>query len=185
MRKLAWALCSVLLLGSMVPGVLAQTAKRDPMTEAEVDQMREAADFPDKRLELMVRFTRERIALIDTLRTDPTDTAKRPQEIHDLLQDFLTLLDETDDNIDMYASHNADMRKGLKFLIEANSEFQLKLRQLREQSPREELQQYSFVLQNATDAVGDSAKTARETLEEQNKLAAEKKLTKVYTERKD
>ena len=42
----------------------AQTNKRDPMTDAEVDQMREAADFPNKRLELMVRFAKERIAMI-------------------------------------------------------------------------------------------------------------------------
>ena len=41
------------------------------------------------------------------------------------------------------------------------------------------------MLANAIDAVGDSAKSARETLEEQNKLAQEKKLNKVYSERKD
>ncbi len=97
----------------------------------------------------------------------------------------MTLLDETDDNIDMYASHRSDLRKGLKLLIEADSEWQLKLRRLKEQSPPEELGQYSFVLANTIDAVGDSAQNARETLEEQNKLAQEKKLNKVYSERKD
>ena len=109
----------------------------------------------------------------------------RPQQIHELLQDFVALLDEIDDNIDMYGAHNADMRKGLKLLIEADSEWQLQLRELKEQSPPEELQQYSFVLANAKDAVSDSAQDTRETLEEQNKLAAEKKLNKDWTERKD
>ncbi len=90
-----------------------------------------------------------------------------------------------DDNIDMYGAHKTDMRKGLKLLIEADSEWQLQLRQLKEQSPPEELQQYSFVLTNAKDAVNDSAQSTRETLEEQNKLAAEKKLNKEWTERKD
>ena len=71
-----------------------------------------------------------------------------------------------DDNIDMYGVHQADMRKGLKLLIEADSEWQLKLRQLETQSPPEELQQYSFVLTNATDAAKDSGDTARETLQE-------------------
>jgi hypothetical protein len=33
--------------------------------------------------------------------------------------------------------------------------------------------------------VVDNGKSAREALDEQNKLAAEKKLTKVYSERKD
>jgi hypothetical protein len=163
----------------------AQKPERDPLTDAEVDQMREAADYPNKRLELMIRFARERLAMIDLARTSAASATEIAKQTHDLLQDFMTLLDETDDNIDMYASHNADMRKGLKLLIEADSEWQLKLRQIKEQSPPEELHQYSFILANAIDTVADSAKTARETLEEQNKLAAEKKLTKVYSERKD
>ena len=183
MKRILWFVC-VLLLSFVACPASAQTRDRDPLTDAEVDQMREAADFPNKRLELMVRFAKERIAMIEILRSDPSSPT-RPKQIHDYLQDFITLLDETDDNIDMYASHHSDERKGLKLLIEANSEWQLKLRQLKEQSPPEELQQYSFVLANAVDTVADSAKSARETLEEQNKLAAEKKLNKDYSERKD
>ena len=175
----------LILLSCSAPLARAQKGSRDPMTEAEVDQMRETADFPNKRLELMVRFAKERISMIDLVRTDTDSAATRPKQIHDLLQDFITLLDETDDNIDMYAAHNADMRKGLKLVIEADSEWQLKLRQLKEQTPPDELQQFSFVLANAVDTVADSAKSARESLEEQNKLAAEKKLTKDYSERKD
>ena len=85
----------------------------------------------------------------------------------------------------MYGAHKTDMRKGLKLLIEADSEWQLQLRRLKEQTPPEELQQYSFVLTNAKEAVSDSAQSTREMLEEQNKLAAEKQLNKVWTERKD
>jgi hypothetical protein len=184
MNRALCAICGLLCLSLVAVPVLSQTRDRDPLSEAEVDQMREAADYPSKRLELMVRFAKERIAMIGLLRADPP-SATRPKQIHDYLQDFITLLDETDDNIDMYASHHSDMRKGLKLLIEANSEWQLNLRQLKEQSPADELQQYSFVLANASDTVADSAKSARESLEEQNKLAAEKKLNKDYSERKD
>ncbi len=162
----------------------AQRKSRDPLTDAEVDQMREAADFPNKRLELLIKFTRERVFEIESLCSEPASAADIKQ-IHDLLQDFSLILDEIDDNIEMYASHNADLRKGLKLLIEADSEWQLKLRQIKEKSPADELQQFSFVLTNAVDTVSDSAKNARETLQEQNKLAAEKKLNKDYTERKD
>lgn len=163
----------------------AQTKTRDPLTQQEVDQMRDTADFPDKRLELMIGFAKARLKGINDLRAASKIPSDRSEQIHGLLQDFLTLLDEMDDNIDMYGAHKTDMRKGLKLLIEADSEWQLQLRQLQEQSPPEELQQYSFVLTNAKEGVKDSAQGARETLEEQNKLAAEKKLNKVYTERKD
>jgi hypothetical protein len=184
MKRLVWPICMVLWLIALAAAAPAQTRERDPLSDAEVDQMREAADYPNKRLELMVRFIKERIAMIGILRSDPP-SPDRPKQIHDYLQDFITLLDETDDNIDMYASHHSDMRKGLKLLIEADSEWQLNLRQLKEQSPSDELPQYAFVLANAVDTVADSGKNARETLEEQNKLAAEKKLNKDYSERKD
>ena len=106
-------------------------------------------------------------------------------QIHDLLQDVSSLLDEIDDNVDMYASHKTDMRKGLRLLIEADSEWALKLRELKEKSPPEELDQYSFVLTNAIEAVSDGADSAREELQKQNELAKEKKLNKVYSERPD
>ena len=171
-----------LLAGALAVSLLAvpawtQGKGRDPLTDAEVDQ---AADFPNKRLELLVKFARERVFEIESAQSE-----SKTKTIHDTLQDFIFILDEIEDNIDMYGSHNADMRKGLKLVIEADSEWQLKLRQIKEKSPKDELEQFSFVLINATDTVGDSAKTARETLQEQNKLAAEKKLVTDYTVRKN
>ena len=163
----------------------AQTHDRDPLNEKEVDEMRETADYPDKRIELMISFAKARMAQIDQLRGDGKSAKDRPQQIHDLLQDFSALVDEIDDNVEMYASHKTDMRKGLKLLIESDSEWQLRLHSLKEQSPPEELEQYSFILANTLDAVRDSADSSRETLQEQVELAKEKKLNKVYSERAD
>ncbi len=163
----------------------AAAQKRDPLNDKEIDQMRETADYPDKRLEVMVQFTRARMTGIEQLQANAKTAKDRPMQIHDLLEDFTALLDEIEDNIDMYSSHKADMRKGLTLLIEADSEWQLKLRRLKEQSPPEELDQYSFVLTNATEAANDMADDARKELQEQNQLAKDKKLTKVYTERRD
>lgn len=185
MRMLKRALLGSVILVSLTALGRAQVKNRDPLTEQEVDQMRETADFPNKRLELMIGFARARMKSIEDLRAATKIPPDRPVKIHDLLQDFLALQDEIDDNIDMYGAHKTDMRKGLKLLIEADSEWQLQIRQLKDQSPPEELQQYAFVLTNAKEAVTDSAQTTRETLEEQNKLAAAKQLNKEWTERKD
>ncbi len=185
MKKLNIVLLGTVALFCLASPTVAQVHSRDPLTEQEVDQMRETADYPNKRLELMIGFARSRMKSISDLRATTKVPPDRPQTIHELLQDFVAILDEISDNIDMYGSHNADMRKGLKLLIEADSEWQLQLRELKEQSPPEELQQYSFVLANAKDAVSGSAQDTRETLEEQNKLASEKKLNKDWTERKD
>ena len=183
LRRMQCVMWLLLLLCSTVRYGLAQ--RRDPLNEKEVDEMREAADQPDKRLELMVKFARARITAIDDLQANGKTAKDRPMQIHDLLEDFSSILDEIDDNIDMYASHKADMRKGLALLIEATSEWQLKLRRLKEQSPPEELDQYSFILANAIDAVNDGGEDARQELQEQNQLAKDKKLTKIYSERPD
>ena len=182
-RRILYAMFLILGLGFCARNSAAQ--RRDPLNEKEVDEMRESADWPDKRLELMVKFARGRMAAIEQLQANGKNAKDRPMQIHDLLEDFTSLLDEIEDNVEMYASHKADMRKGLTLLVEANSEWQLKLRRLKEQSPPEELDQYSFVLANASDAVTDMGDDTRKELQEQNELAKQKKLTKVYSERKD
>ena len=181
MRQTHWRLWLVVLTCCLAP--CGATQHRDPLNNKEIDEMREAADYPNKRLELMAGFARARLATIAQLQADPKAAKDRPMQIHDLLQDFTSLLDEIDDNIDMYGSHKTDMRKGLKLVIEADSEWQLQLRKLKEQSPREELEQYSFVLGNASEAARDTADSARKELQEQNELARNKKLNKVYSER--
>ena len=183
LRRIAAGMFLLSLLVAFTAYAAAQ--KRDPLNEKEIDEMRESADWPDKRLELMVKFARTRMSSIEQLQANPKNAKDRPMQIHDLLEDFTTLLDEIDDNIDMYSSHKADMRKGLMLLVEANSEWQLQLRRLKEQSPPEELDQFSFVLTNATDAVSDLGEESRQELQQQNQLAKQKKLTKVYSERPD
>jgi hypothetical protein len=185
LRRTHWFTGLVFLICFLPQLALTQTRGRDPLNEKEIDQMREVADYPDKRLELMISFVRARVNSIDQLRTDAKNAKDRPMQVHDLLQDISSLLDEIDDNVDMYSSHKTDMRKGLRLLIEADSEWALKLRELKEKSPPEELEQYSFVLTNAIEAVSDGADSAREELQKQNELAKEKKLNKVYSERPD
>ena len=70
MKHILWLAALTLFLSGLGSLSRAQTNKRDPMTDAEVDQMREAADYPNKRLELMVRFAKERIAMIELLQPD-------------------------------------------------------------------------------------------------------------------
>ncbi len=58
MRILKRVLVSGVILVSLTSLAAAQVKNRDPLTEQEVDQMRETADFPSKRLELMIGFAR-------------------------------------------------------------------------------------------------------------------------------
>jgi len=139
--------------------------KRDPMTEAEADQVREAAERPEKRFHLFISFAKARLAAIDQLRADPKMAQGRGQQIHDLLEDFQSLVDETEANLDDYREKKADLIKPLTELVEAESDWKLRLRALKEANAME-AKEYEFILQNAIETVNDSSDSARKELED-------------------
>ena len=79
----------------------------------------------------MSTFARARLAALEQARSDPK-TTDRGQATHDRLQDFLDVYDELNDNIDTYVERKADLRKVLKTVIDGDTEFQAKLRALRD-----------------------------------------------------
>ncbi len=155
-------------------------AGRDPLTEVEADKLREVAQEPEKRIKLFIDFARARLLAIDQLRADPKLASERGKQIHNLLTDFLSIAESMEDNLDMFSRQHADLRKPLKQTIEAYTDWQLRLRNLKE-APKadakaaEELKQYDFVLESATDAVNGGLDGAREMLQEQNKRKEEEK----------
>ncbi len=161
-----------LLLLTAAP-LAAQLGGREPLNEKEIDELRETAQEPEKRLKLMVDFARARLNAIEQLRGDPRFAAGRGPKVHDLLEDFTKLVDEIGDNVDDYADRKEDLRKALKPVIEGDTEFQLKLRTLKEQGPGAgakpgtEVGDYNFALQNAIEAVNLGLDDARQLLTEQ------------------
>jgi hypothetical protein len=151
----------------------AQRRRRDPLTPIETDQLREVAPEPDKKVKLYVDFARARMVAIEQLRKGSSPATDRGQRIHDLLEDFTSIIDELDDNLSDFAARRADERKALKGVIDADGEFQAKLRALKEwsesdASAKQEAHAYSFVLTDATEAVDGNLEDARAILEKQN-----------------
>ena len=83
-----------LLVLLLVVTTVASARKRDPLTEAEADQLREARLEPYKRLKLFIKFTQTRFDSIDQMRADPKKADGRGKQVHDLLEDITALLDE-------------------------------------------------------------------------------------------
>ena len=94
--------------------------RHDPLNPLEIDQLRDAMLDPDERLKLYVKFARERMNTLEQMRADPK-TTDRPRQTHDMLQDFLAVYDELNDNIDMYVGRKNDIRRPLKLIIEADT----------------------------------------------------------------
>jgi len=165
---------SLLLLGSA-----AAEPRRDPLTQPEIDQLRDTAQDPDLRLKLYVDFARSRLTALEQMRSDPKVT-DRAQQTHDRLQDFVDVYDELNDNIDTYAARKSDLRRVLKTIIEADNEFQAKLRALKESAETNaaDAKLYDFVLTDAIADVNSSIPDHRQLLQEQEEAAKRKKLVK-------
>jgi hypothetical protein len=170
---------SGLCIALIVAGCCAVQGQRhrEPLTQAEIDQVRDASWEPKQRLTLYVQFARARLVKLEEMRNDPK-TKDRPRQTHDLLDDFQLLYDELNDNIDTYVDRKDDIRKPLKLIIAADTEFQAKLRALKAAAdvPAEEGHQYEFVLTNVLETLDTSAEDHRKLLADQEDAAKHKRL---------
>ncbi len=138
--------------------------------------MRDAAQEPEVRLPLYVKYARSRLDAAAAVSSDPK-AIDRGNHTRDRLQDFLDVYDELNDNIDTFEDRKADFRKTLKLVIEADTEFQAKLRAIQSgaNTNPDEFQRYEFLLQTSIDTVDSSIKDHRDLLTEQEEEAKNKK----------
>jgi hypothetical protein len=163
----------LLMLGATAHG----QRHSDPLTQPEIDQIRDASWEPRQRLALYVSFARTRLVKLEQMRSDPK-TKDRGQQTHDMLDGFLLLYDELNDNLDTYVDRHDDIRKPLKLVIDADTEFQAKLLALKSAAniAPAEASQYEFVLTNALDTLDSSTEDHKKLLAEQEDAAKHKKL---------
>jgi hypothetical protein len=173
--------CIPVMLIFALLAVRAVRAQRrhDPLSQIEINQLRDAMVEPDQRLKLYVTFVRDRMTKLEQMRSDPK-TTDRAHQTHDMLADFLAVYDELNDNIDMYVGRKDDIRKPLKLVIEADVEFQSKLRALKDAANTDaaESKQYEFLLSNAIETVDASAEEHRSTVTEVQEYVKRKKKNK-------
>lgn len=175
MTRLGSAACTVLLL---LPASPAQQRRRDPLNALEVNKIRDSAMEPEIRLKLYVEFARSRLEKLQQARSDAKLSAtEREQQTRDGLQDFSDIYDELQENVDTFADRGNDLRKALKPVIEADTEFGAKLRAFKSSlanSP-EEAGKYEFLLSTALSSVDDAAKDHRQLLAEQEETFKHRK----------
>jgi hypothetical protein len=107
---------SILLLVGFSLGARGQ--KREPLTQAQADQIADLGDRPPDRIRLYIKFLDERAEVIKGL-TNRAASAARSRRLDDELQNFTALMDELASNLDEYGDRKADLRTGLKPLTDA------------------------------------------------------------------
>lgn len=114
-RKLTVSVCVLPLLVMLAA---AQKQQRQPLTEPQVEQIREAGIDPDERVKLYTKFLQEHVDSINGL-IPRIHSGARAKRMDDELQDLTALMDELGSNLDQYGERKADLRKSLKSLNES------------------------------------------------------------------
>jgi len=117
-----WQLGIIGLLFGWLPAASHAQAKGDPLSDAEIDQVREVADQPVERVKLYMKFIEQRTDAIQEMVGD-TRIQNKPPKLHNLLDEYTRLVDELQDNIDSYDETHSDIRKALKELVPASDKW--------------------------------------------------------------
>jgi hypothetical protein len=158
--RLAIPLVLAFVLLSLAPSLVAQKEKRQPLTEAQIEQIRDAGVDPSARIALYTKFLNEHADVIKGL-TNRAKSIARAKHLDDELQDFTALLDELSDNLDQYADRKADLRPALKPLNDAAPRWVSILRALAGEPTFDEARK------EAIESGEDLADQAKRTLSEQ------------------
>jgi ABC-type transporter Mla subunit MlaD len=152
-------------------------SQKDPLTEQQIEAVREAGDEPLVRVKLFVGYVEERTQGIHTLATS-TSAQNREVRTHSLFEEFTRLSDDLQDNMDAFNEQHADLRKALKEIIEKSGAW---TGVLNEPKPSA---QYDFVRKTALDSNQTLHEGATQMLADQEKYFAEKKKADKEAEKK-
>jgi hypothetical protein len=115
-------LSSALVWLIAVASLSAQKEKRDPLTQAEVEKIREAGIDPAERVKLYTEFVNDHMSTVKGL-TNRGKSASRSKRLDDELLNVTALMDELGTNLDVYSDRHADIRVSLKPLTVATQQW--------------------------------------------------------------
>ena len=127
-----------------------------PLSDAEVESLREVAPVPMERMKVFEKALDTREKEIEDLLAKP----RRPgfaRDMHDFLDQFGKIADEFNDNLDEYDKHHRDVRKELPRLLKAIDRWGTALR-----SPPQD-DGYNIVKKIALDHLADMKEIATQT----------------------
>ncbi len=110
-------LLCVLLAVTLTPRLFAQE-RQNALSDGEVEKLRDTAYFPPERILAFVGFLNQRTAEIDKLSTGKRKPG-REEDIHDQMEQFTSIADDLDDNLEDYGTRHKDVRKVLPKLVAA------------------------------------------------------------------
>ncbi len=172
--KIVSALLVAGIVAAFCPCAQAQMG-HDPLTSREAELMRDSAQEPKRRIDLLIGFTRERVMAVEQPHVTAKDGVDNSAKLAGMLDELADLIDELDDNLAMYSKRGDDLRRPLRHVLEAEGEFEQKLKSLESRASPEEKRRIAISLEDATDSLQSSIESAKAMLASQiAKLGEEK-----------
>jgi len=154
------ALLLILVCLVMARPLVAQRDKPEPLTEVQMEKIREAGIDPNTRVKLYTEFLGEHTDTIKGL-SNRRDSPARTKRLDEELKSLSALMDELGSNLDTYSDRHADIRKALKPLAEAGDHWLTTLRALAGEPG------FDLARKDAIEGCEDLADEARRLLTEQ------------------
>jgi hypothetical protein len=142
-----------------VPALRGQQ-KVDALSDAEVEKLRDVNREPADRVMVFVGFLDSRTDRIRDIATKPRRPG-REEDIHDLMEQFVSIGDDLQDNLDEYGTRHWDVRKALPKLSKALDRWATTLR-----SPADD-EHYDVERKLALEAIQDIREDSTQLLEDQ------------------
>jgi hypothetical protein len=152
--------------------VQAQEEKKDYLTDAEGDRIRDAVT-PPERMKLFVTFADDRLKKFQYELTRTVPEGRRAETLNGLLNAYAGCIDDAADQIEVAREKQVDIRASLKIMQTKGKEFLAALQKINQGGP--EYDTYKDTLQDAIEGTQDALTDVDKALKELNPAPVRRK----------
>jgi hypothetical protein len=139
-----------------------QHVKKDYLTDAEADKIRDA-ETPSDRIKLFISFADDRLKKFQYELTRATPEARRSEILNGLLNAFSGCVDDAADQIEVAKDKQMNINGALKLMESKTKDYLAALEKIQE-SGGPQLDEYRDTLQDAIDGTKDALSDAQDAL---------------------
>jgi chromosome segregation ATPase len=172
-RRLAsWVMMLMLATAVSARGVQAQQEKKDYLTDAEGDRIRDAVT-PPERMKLFVIFADDRLKKFQYELTRTAPEGRRAEILNGLLNAYAGCIDDAADQIEVAREKQVDIRAALKNMQSKSKEFLEALQKINQGGAEYDI--YKETLQDAIEGTQDALSDVDKALKELNTAPVRRK----------